>query len=69
MSRISWLISALIAAIAGLATIFPFLYGYLLEHEELFKVFLGIAGILVSIGAGVFSLLIARRRKKEAGYD
>ena len=69
MSKISWLIPVLITAIAGLITIFPFLYGYLSEHKELLKVFFGIAGILVSMAAGVFSFLIARRRRKEAGDD
>lgn len=69
MSKISWLIPVLITAIAGLVTIFPFLYSYLSEHEGLLKVFVGIAGILVSMAAVVFSFLIARGRRKEAGDD
>jgi len=69
MTKFNWLIPVLITAIAGIITIFPFLYNSLSENGELIKIALGLLGIVVSLTAGVLSFLIARKRKREANDD
>ena len=69
MSKFNWLIPVLITAITGIITIFPWLYKSLSESKGLLSIVLALLGIFVSLASGVFSFLVARRRKNEADND